>query len=105
MSEVVAQPRSSAAADGRSAFSMDTFDDRTFLITTGLSVAAIILATSIGPLERFPGTTNLNFPRWLLCIGVAATIVVVSEIRKAVLRRPLEQAAPPAETEPLQAAA
>ena len=43
-----------------------------------------------GPGSRVPETpwhTELDVYKWLLCVAVALSIVVVSEIRKAVLRR------------------
>ena len=36
----------------RSIFSLDTFSDRTFLLTTGLSVASIIFVTELRPFQR-----------------------------------------------------
>ncbi len=71
----------------RSVFSLDTFDDRRFLITSGMSVAAIVLATEFGPFQRMLHTVHLNVGQWLVCAAVAASVVVVSELRKVVLRR------------------
>ena len=71
----------------RSVFSLDTFGDRTFLITSLLSAAAIIFATELWFFQRILDTVELTGSQWLICIGAAATILVVSEIRKLVLRR------------------
>ena len=38
----------------RSAFSMDVFDDRTFLLATGLSIALIYLGTTLSAFQRVP---------------------------------------------------
>ena len=69
------------------AFSVDTFADRTFLRTTGLSVIVLILSTVLGPLQSFLKTTALDVQQWLICICVALSLLLISEIRKAILRR------------------
>jgi Ca2+-transporting ATPase len=70
----------------RTVFSLDTFSDKTFLIATGASVVTLFLATVFGPFQAFLKTTNLDIQQWLVCAAVALSIIVVSEIRKAVLR-------------------
>jgi Ca2+-transporting ATPase len=71
----------------RSVFDLDTFGDRRFLVTSLMSVAAIILATELGFFQRILDTVPLTGNQWLICIGAAASIVVVSEAWKLVLRR------------------
>jgi P-type Ca2+ transporter type 2C len=71
----------------RSVFSLDTFNDRTFIITSLLSAAAIILATELGFFQRILDTLPLTGNQWLICIGAASSIIVVSEAWKLVLRR------------------
>jgi len=73
--------------DIRSAFSMDVFDDRTFLLATGISVAVIFFGTTLGAFQSFLDTVPLDLSQWLICIGSAATILVVTELRKFVGRR------------------
>jgi Ca2+-transporting ATPase len=73
--------------EGRSVFSLDIFEDRRFLMMSGMSLAAIVLATELGVLQRFLETEPLSFRQWLVCIGLALTVVAVSEVRKAILRR------------------
>ncbi len=80
----------------KTVFSLDTFSDRTFVISTGLSVFTIILATVLGPLQKFLDTTSLDVQQWLICLAVALSIIVISEIRKVFLRR---SAGPVAEVE------
>jgi Ca2+-transporting ATPase len=70
-----------------SAFSRGTFADRTFVVTTGVSFFLIVMATVLGPCQAILETTALDVRQWLLCRCVALSIVAVSEIRKAVLRR------------------
>jgi Ca2+-transporting ATPase len=68
-------------------FSLDTFSDRTFILTSLLSVVAIIIATELSFLRRILDTIELTGNQWLICIGAGLVIVVVSEILKFVLRR------------------
>ena len=75
-----------------SAFSLDTFSDKTFRITTGGSFVLLILSTVLGIFHIVFHTVRLNVRQWLICTAVALSIVVAAEIRKAVLRR---TAAPP----------
>jgi P-type Ca2+ transporter type 2C len=76
-----------AKDERESAFSLSTFSDRTFLLMAGLSLLLIVLATIVAPCQAILKTTELDESQWLLCAGVALSIVAVSEIRKAVLRR------------------
>jgi Ca2+-transporting ATPase len=78
-------------------FSLDTISDKTFNIATGVSVLTIILATVFGPLQRFLGTTVLDVRQWIICICVALSIIVASEIRKIILRRQTAGEAVPAD--------
>jgi Ca2+-transporting ATPase len=81
----------------RSVFTLETINDRTFLITSLMSVAAIIFATELRFFQRFLDTVELTGNQWLICIGAGATIVVASEIWKFFLRR-REATAQPADT-------
>jgi len=76
-----------AKDERESAFSLSTFADRTFILTTGVSLFLIVMATILGPCQAILKTTALDEDQWLLCAAVALSIIVVSEIRKAVLRR------------------
>ena len=71
----------------RSVFSLDTFNDRTFLLTSLLSAAAIIFGTELQFFQRILDTVEMTGNQWLICIGGGAAILVVSEIRKFVMRR------------------
>jgi Ca2+-transporting ATPase len=77
-------------------FSLDVLRDRKFLMFSGMSVLAIILAPQLGMLNRILGTEPLTVRQWLICIVVALAPVVVTEIRKLVLNRreAAEEAAP-----------
>ncbi len=78
----------------RTVFSLDTFSDKTFNLATGASVLTLILATVLGPLQALLKTTGLDVRQWLICTGVALSIVVVSEIRKAIRRRTAAKVVP-----------
>jgi Ca2+-transporting ATPase len=77
----------------KTAFSLDTLSDKVFIKACGVSILTIILATLFGPLQRFLETTSLDVQQWIICILVSLSVLVASEIRKAVLRRSAPQAA------------
>ncbi len=81
-----------------SVFSLDVLRDRRFLMFSGASVLAIILAPQLNLLNRILHTTPLTLHQWLICIVSALAVVVVTEIRKLVLRRSADAPQPqPAE--------
>jgi P-type Ca2+ transporter type 2C len=59
-----------------------------------VSLFLIVMATILEPCQAILKTTALDEDQWLLCAGVALSIIVVSEIRKALLRRTAAQATP-----------
>ncbi len=71
----------------RTAFTLDTVSDKTFTKATGLSILTLILATVLGPLQAFLDTVSLSLQQWLICLAIALTILVVSEIWKVIQRR------------------
>lgn len=71
----------------RTVFSLDMFPDKAFLIATGTSVLTLILATALRPLQVFLQTTTLDIRQWLICVCVALSIIVISQIRTAILNR------------------
>ena len=70
-----------------SAFSLDTFSDKTFLITTSGSFVLLVLSTVLGIFQTVMKTTRLDVRQWLICTAAALSIVAAAEIRKAALRR------------------
>jgi P-type Ca2+ transporter type 2C len=52
-----------------------------------IALLAIIAVTTIGFLQRIFQTTELSFAQWSICIGIAASLVVVEELIKVVVRR------------------
>jgi P-type Ca2+ transporter type 2C len=71
----------------RSVFSLDIFEDRRFLMMSGLSLVAIVFGTELRLFQRFLHTEPLTFRQWLVCIGLALVVVLVAEARKWWLRR------------------
>jgi len=70
-----------------SVFNLDVLRDRKFLMFSGASVLAIILAPQLNLLNRILQTTPLTLHQWLICIVGALAAVVLTEIRKFMLRR------------------
>jgi Ca2+-transporting ATPase len=74
-------------SDLGSVFSLDTFGDRRFVVTTGMSAAAIVLATEFGLFQRILQTTSLSLAQWAVCLLAGLVVVIPTEVRKMVLRR------------------
>ncbi|MGH2789683.1 MAG: cation-translocating P-type ATPase [Actinomycetota bacterium] len=53
----------------------------------GIALLVTIAVTEIGFLQRLFNTTSLSFAQWWACIGIAATLVVMEELIKLVIRR------------------
>jgi P-type Ca2+ transporter type 2C len=70
-----------------SAFSLDTFSDRTFVVTTIGSFILLVLSTVLDIFHTVMKTVTLDVQQWLICAAVALSIVVAAEARKAVLRQ------------------
>ena len=79
-----------------SAFSLDTFSDKTFVITTSGSFVLLVLSTVLSIFQTVLKTVRLDVRQWLICTAVALSIVVAAEIRKVVLRRTAARAIHPA---------
>jgi Ca2+-transporting ATPase len=70
-----------------SAFSLDTFSDKTFRITTSGSFVLLVASTVLGIFQTVMKTVRLDDRQWLICTAVALSVVAAAEIRKAVRRR------------------
>jgi Ca2+-transporting ATPase len=68
-------------------FSREAIPGPTQLRRYGIALLAIILVTGIGFLQRIVGTVGLSFSQWWICIGLAASLVVVEEVIKFFIRR------------------
>ncbi|HKF00023.1 MAG TPA: cation-translocating P-type ATPase [Actinomycetes bacterium] len=83
-------------------FSRAALPGPTQLRRYAITLLAIIAATTIGFLQRILHTTELDFSQWSVCIGLAATLLVVEELTKLVIRLRHHQ---PATTRPRPAGA
>ncbi|HVG96934.1 MAG TPA: cation-translocating P-type ATPase C-terminal domain-containing protein, partial [Chloroflexota bacterium] len=86
----------SSRDETQTAVSRDLLADRRQVGLYGLALLLTILATELGVLQRILGTTSLSGDQWLLAIAVAATVLVVDEVIKFVLRRRRSAAPVPA---------
>jgi Ca2+-transporting ATPase len=83
-------------------FTRNLLEDRRQVALFGLSLLLTFLVTQMGFLQRIFNTAALTLEQWLVCIGVAATLVLVAEVIKFFLRRSRRKmadrstAAPPA---------
>ena len=68
-------------------FSLDVLRDRKFLMFSGMSLLAIIIAPELNMMNRFFNTVPLSRNQWLICIVAALAAPLVTEVRKLVLRR------------------
>jgi Ca2+-transporting ATPase len=76
-----------ARAQRNTIFDRDAVPGPTQLRRYGIALLAIVAATSIGFLQQILVTTPLSFAQWWICIGIAASLVVVEEVIKLFLRR------------------
>jgi Ca2+-transporting ATPase len=74
-------------SDVRSVFSLDTFSDRRFVFVSIASFVAILIGAQMDVMNRLLDTRPLDRDEWLICIASSLSIIVVSEIRKLLLRR------------------
>jgi Ca2+-transporting ATPase len=68
-------------------FNVHTLPGPAQLRRYGIALAAIILVTEIGFLQRVFSMVPLSFNQWLICIGIALSLVVVEEVMKFFIRR------------------
>jgi Ca2+-transporting ATPase len=84
-------------------FDRDAIPGRLQLRRYGLALVAIIGATGLAFLNRILDTTELTFNQWSICAAIAASIVVVEELIKLVLRRRGSTSAAAVPSQPLPA--
>jgi P-type Ca2+ transporter type 2C len=68
-------------------FRRDFVPGATQLRRYGVALAAMILVTEIGFLQRVFSMVDLTLAQWGICLGIALTLVVVEELIKVFLRR------------------
>jgi Ca2+-transporting ATPase len=70
----------------RTIFDRDGFPGHLQLRRYAIALLAIILVTSLDFLQRIFDTTSLDVEQWCICIGLAASLLVVEELIKLALR-------------------
>jgi Ca2+-transporting ATPase len=91
------------ADEDESLFAGSILANRPLLVATGLSVLTILLATELDFLKKFLGTVSLTGEQWLVCIGVALSLIVVEEAKKLLKIRTEDTSAAAAVTAPAAA--
>lgn len=73
-------------SDHQTVFRAATF--RNGKLWTALAVVLVlqVCVTHLGPMQDLFDTTSITAAQWLVCIGVASTVLVSEELRKAVRR-------------------
>jgi Ca2+-transporting ATPase len=77
----------SARSQTRTIFTRDIVSDRRQLTLYGGTIIAIVLATELDVLNRVLDTTSLTGGQWLVCLLLAASLILFEEITKLFLRR------------------
>jgi Ca2+-transporting ATPase len=75
------------ADEDRTLFSSQLLENPTLIKASAASLLTVFLATTFGPLERLLDTSELSPNQWAICIVLAASIIVVTEVRKILRRR------------------
>jgi len=78
-------------SDSKSIFQMDFFSNKFLLGATTLVIFLQILAVYTPFLQSILRTVPLSLSEWLMIIPVAASIVVVEEVRKFFYRKRLDR--------------
>jgi P-type Ca2+ transporter type 2C len=81
------------ANEERTIFSSELLENPTLLRATAFSVIAIVAATEIGLLQRLLDTIELTIDQWAVCAIVAASILVVCEVKKILHLRTTDEPA------------
>jgi len=68
-------------------FTRDLVSDRRQLMLYGGTLVAIVLATELDVLNRILDTTSLTGGQWIVCLLLAAALILVEEVIKFVMRR------------------
>ncbi len=81
------------ADEDRTLFSSQLLENPTLIKASAASLLTVFLATTFGPLQRLLDTSELSPNQWAICIVLAASIIVITEVRKIVRRRSGRQTA------------
>jgi Ca2+-transporting ATPase len=75
-----------ARSETRSVFGRDTFRNGKLWLAVAAVALLQVLVTTWSALQSVFDTTALTLDQWLVCVGVAAGVLVVEEVRKLVVR-------------------
>ncbi len=84
------------ANEDRSLFSSELLENPMLVKTSFASLIAIIAATELGFFHRLLDTVSLTLDQWVVCAAVAASIIVICEVKKLLHIRVTEEVAVPA---------
>ena len=73
--------------DHLTVFRRATFTNRRLWMALGAVLALQVAVTHLGFMQRLFDTTSISAGQWLVCIGVASSVLVAEELRKLVKRR------------------
>jgi Ca2+-transporting ATPase len=74
-------------SETRSVFSAHMLDNPRFLRTLVVQALVVVLSVELGFTQRWLDNTPLTGGQWAACLLLASSILVVSEVRKALARR------------------
>jgi Ca2+-transporting ATPase len=74
-------------SETESALNRDIISNRHQLMLFGLALLLTLLPTELGFLANRFGLTALNMNQWLICLGFAIALLLVSEVVKIFARR------------------
>jgi P-type Ca2+ transporter type 2C len=74
-------------SDTLSVFRRATFTNWIMWLALGAVLALQVGVTHVGFLQDLFDTTSISGTQWLVCIAVAASVIVVEEVRKFIVRR------------------
>ena len=75
----------------RSVFSRETLHNRSAFVATAVVIVLLVLVVELDVFNDLFTTADLSSGEWLVCAGVGATILVVGEVIKAIVRARLRR--------------
>lgn len=73
-------------SDQQTVFRAATFRNGKLWMALAVVLVLQVCVTHLGPMQDLFDTTSISAAQWLVCIGVASTVLVSEELRKAVRR-------------------
>jgi len=73
-------------SDDQTVFRRATFTNGRLWGALAAVLALQVAVTHVGPMQRLFDTTSISAVQWLVCVGVASTVLLTEEVRKAIRR-------------------